>query len=155
MGFSIDICRNTDNVMTVNKTNTTTIAPNVPIDPLSIISQLNPVFVVDYNAAYLNANYIICSFLNRKYFCTVSVDTAGRCVISCAVDYLSSFNLSNCPVHVLRNEKVGINKIPDSKLPIIPNEKEIVSTILKSNFFTKTESNSYLLSVIGGGTNGT
>lgn len=154
MGFSIDICRNTDNVLTVNKTHTTTIAPNVPIDPLSVISQLNPVFVVDYNAAYLNgnANYIICPFLGRKYFCTVSVDTAGRCIISCSVDYMSSFNLSKCPVHVIRNEKVGINKIPDSKLPINPIEKEITSTILQSNFFNKPYVNSYLLAVIGGGT---
>lgn len=151
MAFTINICRTTENNMKVGKSYTT-IETSVPISPLSTIDMLNPVFIVDYHPAYLTANYVTCAFLKRHYHCTVTVDTAQRMILTCHVDYLSSFNLANCPFHCIRNENVGINKIPDSKLPINPIEKEITSTILQSNFFDKPYVNSYLLAVIGGGT---
>lgn len=148
--FTIDIAYTTENNLIVNKSYTT-ILSGVQINPLSTISQENPVFVIDYNAAFLNANYVICSALGRKYFATVSTDTAGRMILTCSCDYLSSFNLSNCPIQVTRNGGIGKpTKYPDTKLPIYPNIKDITS-ITRSNSILTANGGAYVLTVIGGG----
>ena len=127
----------------------TQIGTSITIDPLSTINELNPVFVVSYNSQLLACNYITCSELGRSYFATKSIDTAGRIVFSCTVDYISSFDLSSCPINVVRNGGIGSpTMIPDSKLPINPNKKEVIKTSLYNNLFTKSESYCYLLTVI-------
>lgn len=159
MAFTIDIANTTANPDKYNKTNeTTVIQPNVSISPLSTINQLTPVFVVDYDSRFLNAiaNYIIAPFLGRKYFATVSVDTAGRMVIQCKVDYISSFNLSNCPITVTRNGGIGKpTEIPDNKMPIIPNRKKIDSITvfspdINTTWINDTRSLNYVVTVVGG-----
>lgn len=157
MAFTIDIANTTANPDKYNKTNEITIIqPNVRISPLSTINQLSPVFVVDYDSRFLNANYIIATFLGRKYFATVSVDTAGRMVIQCKVDYISSFNLSNCPITVTRNGGIGKpTEIPDNKLPIIPNRKKIDSITvfspdINTTWINDTRSLNYVVTVVGG-----
>lgn len=148
--FTIDIGYTTDNNLKVNKTYTT-ILTGVQIYPTSTISQENPVFVVDYNAAFLNANYVFCPALGRKYFATISTDTANRMIITCSCDYLSSFNLSNCPIQVTRNGGIGMpTKYPDNKYPIYPSIKDITS-ITRSNSILTANSGAYILTVIGGG----
>lgn len=131
----------------------TSVAAAVTATPTDDMSILSPVLILDYKAAYLRANYVYIDTFNRYYFITGRSVTVGkRIVISCSVDALTSWisGMSNNAITVTRNENIGINKMPDDKLPIIPNEKEITSTILSSSFFTKTDTNSYLLSVIGG-----
>lgn len=157
MAFTIDIANTTANPDKYNKTNeTTVIQPNVHISPLSTINQLTPIFVVDYDSRFLNANYIIATFLGRKYFATVSVDTAGRMVIQCKVDYISSFNLSNCPITVTRNGGIGKpTEIPDNKMPIIPNRKKIDSITvfspdINTTWINDTRSLNYVVTVVGG-----
>lgn len=157
MAFTIDIANTTANPEKYNKTNETTIIQSgVSISPLSTIAQLMPVFVVDYDSRFLNANYIIAPFLGRKYFATVSVDTAGRMVIQCKVDYISSFNLSNCPITVTRNGGIGKpTEIPDNKLPIIPNRKKIDSITvfspdINTTWINDTRSLNYVVTVVGG-----
>jgi hypothetical protein len=147
--FTIDIGYTTENNLKVNKSYTT-ILSGVQIYPTSTISQENPVFVIDYNAAFLNANYVICPALGRKYFATISTDTANRMIITCSCDYLSSFNLSNCPIQVTRNGGIGKpTKYPDNKYPIYPNIKDITS-ITRSNAILTANSGAYILTVIGG-----
>ena len=122
----------------------------VPTDDLDILA---PVVVLDYNTAYLATNYIYIDLFKRFYFITDRAVTIGkRIVITCAVDALMSWvpYMGNNDITVTRSQAAGITKMPDNKLPIIPCEKEITSTVLRSNFFTKTDTNSYLLSVIGG-----
>lgn len=157
MAFTIDIANTTASPDKYNKSNDTTIIQQgVSISPLSTINQLTPVFVVDYDSRYLNANYIIATFLGRKYFATVSVDTAGRMIIQCKVDYISSFNLSNCPITVTRNGGIGRpTEIPDNKLPIIPNRKKIDSITvfspdINTTFINDTRSLNYVVTVVGG-----
>lgn len=157
MAFTIDIANTTANPDKYNKSNDTTIIQSgVSISPLSTINQLTPVFVVDYDSRFLNANYIIAPFLGRKYFATVSVDTAGRLVIQCSVDYISSFNLSKCPITVTRNGGIGKpTEIPDNKLPIIPNRKKIDSITVFSpdidtTWINDTRSLNYVVTVVGG-----
>jgi hypothetical protein len=147
--FTIDIGYTTENNLKVNKSYTT-ILSGVQISPTSTISQENPVFVVDYDSRFLNANYIICSALGRKYFATISTDTANRMIITCSCDYLSSFNLSSCPIQVTRNGGIGKpTKYPDNKYPIYPNIKDITS-ITRSNSILTANGGAYILTVIGG-----
>lgn len=157
MAFTIDIANTTASPDKYNKTNETTIIQQgVSISPLSTINQLTPVFVIDYDSRFLNANYIIATFLGRKYFATVSVDTAGRMILQCKVDYISSFNLSNCPITVTRNGGIGKpTEIPDNKLPIIPNRKKIDSITvfspdINTTFINDTRSLNYVVTVVGG-----
>ena len=154
MSFTINIGYTTDRVDKVNKSFTPlSPAAGVSISPLSSINQLSPVFVVDYNAAYLSANYVVVGApLNRKYYCGVSVDTAGRMVLTCTCDYLSSFNLANCPIQVTRNGGIGKpTDYPDDKFPIKPNQCDITSTIKTTNELDVNISRGYVLTVIGGG----
>lgn len=149
--FTINIGYTTDNIKKVGKT-FTPIQSGVEISPLSTINQLSPVFVVDFDSSFLNANYVECSTLGRKYFCKVSVDTAQRMILTCSVDYLSSFDLSNCPIMVTRNGGIGKpTHYPDSKFPIYPNEKDITS-IIRTNSILTANGGSYVLTVIGGNT---
>lgn len=128
----------------------------ISANPKAGFSMLSPVLVIDYDASYLGANYCYIADFDRYY--TIgepSVYPAQCIVIPCTVDpimsaYGSLTSSENpVPITVLRSESAGINIIPDDKLPIIPNVKDVTSTILTSSFFTKTDTNSYLLSVIG------
>lgn len=155
MAFTIDIGYTTDNTYKVNKT-VSYIAQGVTIHPLSTVSQLSPVFVIDYDSRFLNANYVRATFLGRLYYCTVSVDTAQKMYLSCSVDYLSSFGLSNCPITVTRNGGIGApTEIPDNKLPVIPNRKKIDSITtfspdINSVFINDPRSLNYVVTVVGG-----
>lgn len=156
--MTIDICQTTSDPNVADKTTTTTIIQgSVNIEPTSIISQISPIFIVDYDSRYLTANYIICQELGRKYFCTVSVNTAKRCVISCNVDPLSSFDLSSCIIGVIRNEGIGApTPYVDSKLPVYPSKKNISSIVMQqqsvplNSLLDTSAEDCYLLTVIGG-----
>ena len=151
MAFTIDIGYTTDNNLKVNKS-ATWIQQGVSISPLSVIDQLSPVFVIDRNDSFLNANYVRCTYLGRKYFATVSVDTANSMIITCKVDHLSSFDLSACPITVTRNGGIGRpTDYPDTQYPIKPNQKAITS-ITRSNNILTVNGGQYVLTVIGGGT---
>ncbi len=154
MAFTIDIGYTTDNTYKVNKT-VSYIAQGVLIHPLSTVNQLSPVFVVDYDSRFLNANYVRANFLGRKYLCTVSVDTAQKMYLSCSVDCLSSFALGNCPITVTRNGGIGApTEIPDNKLPVIPNRKDIDSiTVFNSSisdFANDPRALNYVVTTVGG-----
>ena len=134
MAFTIKVGYTADNPQKVNKS-VTWLDSSVSISPLSTINQLNPVFIVDYDSSFLTANYVECTDLGRKYFCTVAVDTAQRMILTCKVDVLSSFDLSECYITVTRNEGIGApTKIPD-RLPVLPNIEEVVSTVASSDYF--------------------
>lgn len=155
MAFSIDIGYTTDNTYKVNKSVTwLTGEGGVSIHPQSVINQLNPVFVIDYNASYLTANYVKATFLGRSYYALISIDSAGRMILSCSVDFLA-YDFSNCDITVTRNENAGINDIPDNKLPVLPNEVENQYITVYNDKLDESanlsESKSYVLCVISGG----
>ena len=151
MAFTIDIGYTIDNNLKVGKS-VTWLKQGVSISPLSIINQLSPVFVIDRDDTLLNANYVKCTYLGRKYFALISVDTAQTMTITCTVDHLSSFDLSACPITVTRCGGLGApTDYPDSKYPIKPNQKAITS-ITRSNNILTVNGGSYILTVIGGGT---
>lgn len=149
--MQIRLCQTNSEAARANKNlSTIDIVNAAPTDDLDILA---PVIVLDYAAAYLAANYVYIDLFKRYYYITDRAVTIGkRIVITCAVDVLMSWvqYMGNNDITVTRSQATGITKMPDNKLPIIPCEKEITSTILRSSFFTKTDVNSYLLSVIGG-----
>ena len=151
MSFSISIATATAPPNKVNRGYS--VIDSVTISPLSSINQLSPVFVIDYDARFLNANYVIATFLSRKYFCTVSIDTAGRMVLTCKVDVLAN-NFNECPLTVTRNGGIGKpTYIPDEKLPILPNRETITSTTAENPYFSSglLDNKCYLVTVINGG----
>lgn len=121
----------------------------VPIAPLS---KLSPVLVLNYDSTYLDANYVYIPLFDRYY--TIGqpeIEPAKSITIPCSVDAVMSAysSLTGQSITALRSQSAGINIIPDSKLPIVPNVKEVTSTILTSSLFDKSDTNSYLLAVIG------
>lgn len=145
----LTIGKTTDHNMKVNKTFSEKIAENVNIEPTSIVNKLNPVFVVANDSRYLDANYVYCSDLDRYYFCVPSVNTGGRVVLTCTIDYLSGIDLSQCPITVLRNGDKP-TKIPDNKFPILPNDETITQTVAVNNDLSPYHDYCYVLTCIGG-----
>ena len=152
MSFTIKIGKTGDNAFKVNKTYTE-LSPQagVTIHPTSTIDQIRPEFIIDYNSAYLTANYVEAAFLGRKYFCTVKVDTGTRMILTCEVDYLSSFDLSECPVTVVRNGGLGApTKIQDTKFPVLPSTETVQQVAIAHEAFTPYGERCYVLQCIGG-----
>lgn len=149
----LTIGKTTDNNMKVNKTFSEIIAKNVSIEPTSIVNKLNPVFVVANDSRYLDADYVYCSDLDRYYFCVPSVNTGGRVVLTCTIDYLSGIDLSDCQITVLRNGPKP-TVIPDNKFPIIPNDETIAQTVAVNNELSPNHEYCYVLTCIGGVQNG-
>ena len=152
MSFYISVGYSTAPPNQVNRPYTL-LAENLEIHPISTIHQLTPVFVIDCNTLLLNANYVVADFLSRKYFCTVSIDTANRMILTCKVDVLAN-DLSNCPITVTRNEGIGKpSYIPDNKLPILPNKESITSTTASNDYFNTgaLQTHCYLVTVVNGG----
>lgn len=131
-----------------DKSSKTAIGTAITIDPLSIIDLLSPVFVISYTAALAACTYVECSDLGRSYFCKPSINTAGQIVLSCSVDYISSFNLDNCPVNVVRNGNIEPNEITDNKLFINPDQYDVTTLSLDSTLFDKDQAYSYVLATV-------
>lgn len=124
--------------------------------PTEKINMISPEFVVDYNAAYLNCNYLYCSDFDRYYFVSnPRFDSGGRLVLPCQLDIRMTANLSirGTSATVTRSESIGNpTQIPDKMLPVNPSKKQITSIVLPetTGLFDTDAEYSYLLTVIGG-----
>ena len=106
--------------------------------PTQIIDELTPVFVIDYNANFLNCNYVYCNEFNKFYFAKKSIDTAGRMIFTCVADSLHTWHeqIKNCTATVIRSESEGKpTGIPDKQLPINPNKQEVLSILFDKKPF--------------------
>lgn len=128
----------------------------ITIKPTEKLSLISPVFEIDFDAAYMTANYLYCDSFDRYYYITdARVNTAQRLELECMVDVRQSFSaaLKNSEVTVIRNEKIKYpTQIQDNKLPVNPSRKIITSIVIPEidNSFSTSASYSYLLTVIGG-----
>ena len=121
---------------------------------------LTPSFVAAYNAAYLTCNYVVSSTLGKSYYVKdITITSSGQMIISCYVDVRATFanGIKNSTGVVLRAESIGKpTKYPDSKLPIYPNNKQILTITMPetSGTFTTNPTSPndyvYLLTCIGG-----
>ena len=149
--LTIDIGTTADNTYKLDK-NIVWTRTGIDIYPQSPVSRGAPVFVVDRNDAFLTCNYV--KYLGMYYFIrNISVDTAQRMTITCTIDPLTTFKdeILNCKITALRNGGIGHpTKIPDSKLPILPNEERIEQTVATNSSLTYNGTYNYVLTVIGG-----
>lgn len=121
----------------VNKT-LTKIGTQKTIRIYDSIDIISPVFVLDYNADLLTANYLYCGNLARYYFINnITLDIGKRMYISCSEDVLMTFRtqLLNCECCVMRNEN-ALGEVVDDKLPIAPNKVAIEGEVLTCNTLT-------------------
>lgn len=149
--LTIDIGTTADNVFKLDK-DITWARTGIGIYPTSAVSRDNPVFVIDRNDTLLTCNYV--KYLDMYYYiCDISADTAQRMTIHCTIDPLTTFkdDILNCEITALRNGGIGHpTKIPDSKLPILPNEERIEQTVATNGSLTYNGTYNYVLTVIGG-----
>lgn len=92
------------------------------IDIYDNVNIINPVFIINYNTSFLNCNYCYVNELNRYYYVDISLDSAKRMILNCAVDVLMSFknDILNSDCTVIRSESIGKpTYIIDDKLPIM------------------------------------
>lgn len=153
MSFYIHIGTTSDNVMKVNKTYIeSSPTGGVEIDPTSRIDIIKPEFIINYNSNYLTCNYVEAPFLGgRKYFAKIAVENGKRMIITCTVDFLSSFDIRNCPLTVVRNGGLGVpTKIQDSKFPVLPNTETVKQVPIAHTAFTPYGERCYVLQCIGG-----
>lgn len=158
MSYTINIGTTSDDVRKYKKTvswiESEGAAKEITIAATSVVDQLEPVFIVDYDAAYLTCNYVYCQALGLSYFCRVSENTAKRIVFTCTVDPLS-VDVDNCKINVVRNGGIGApTKIQDSKLPVISGEQELMQTVAENSALSSSATWCYVLTVIGGGSSG-
>ena len=142
MNVSLYNC--TDDPRVVDKTLTSPIS--VTATPLQSCSIYTPRLILAYTDALKSVNYMYISDFNRFYFITnINVTPGGQIEITGSVDVLMSFRtaIRNCAATIVRSESIGApTMIPDSKLPINPVKKELLTAV--KNFRTKP-GNMYLV----------
>ena len=118
--MTINLYSTSDDPRKVSKT-LTTIASSVVCKPAEPCSMLEPRILLNYSASYNGANYIYISDFDSYYFAEKTLVTGGELLLTCKLDPLMSFGLSNIDVTVVRSEIAGVNYVKDSQLPIDPN----------------------------------
>lgn len=119
---------------------------------VSLIHEFNiltPVLIFTKSNFNFNANYIYIPQYNRYYFINdITTSSGNRVQINCSIDVLKTYatQIKNAPCVVVRSESVGINQIPDEKLPIAPNQYFFEGIDLRGNYPENTGSG-YVISV--------
>lgn len=135
--MNVTLYKTSDDMRKVNKT-LTTIGTQKTLTIYDSIDIISPVFVLDYNADLLTANYLYCGNLARYYFINnITLDSGKRMYISCSEDVLMTFRtqLLKCECCVMRNEN-ALGEVVDDKLPIAPNRVAIEGEVLTCNTLT-------------------
>lgn len=123
------------------------------------VSILSPVFIMNYNAALLSANFVYCETFGRYYFIEdITAISGGRLSIACKVDTLYTYRVSigNVPAIATRSETAGHTEITDNKLPIAKNKEVKLYEFTGGDFNIDTAANTdynFVLNIMGGGAN--
>lgn len=136
--MNVTLYKTSDDMRKVNKT-LTTIGTQKTLTIYDSIDIISPVFVLDYNADLLTANYLYCGNLARYYFINdITLDSGKRMYISCSEDVLMTYKtqLLNCECCVMRNEN-ALGEVVDDKLPIAPNRVAIEGEVLTCSTLTE------------------
>lgn len=129
MSLTVDILSTTDDPRVVSKT-TTTIA-SVTAKPTDACSVLYPVLLLQYSGSLAAANYMYISAWGRYYYIDrIKLLPGNQIEIAGSVDVLKTYDteIRSCTATVIRSESIGApTMIPDNKLPINPNKKELLT----------------------------
>ena len=138
-----------------NCANVGTVINAVPTDDMS---ELQPKIIINYDSAYLAANYVYIALFDKYYKIDKKAVTIGKkIVLDCTIDAVMSYynSILNCDITVIRNGGLGQpTKIQDNKFPVIPNEQELMQTVSTNVSLANTAEYSYVITVIGGAANG-
>ena len=123
-----------------------------PGEPCSI---LTPTIILNYDDTYISANYAYISAWGRYYFLNPPIMLTGRRLqFNGSVDPLMSWhqNILDIDCTVVRSESVGVNYMPDSKLPVDPSRSFVEGILFPNDPLTPdtTDSYFYVLTVNGG-----
>lgn len=145
----------TDAPNTVKKT-LTQIGTSKAIMPTQAIDVLSPDIIIAYSEPFLAANMCYIDLFQRYYFCKPETDTAGRLILHCNVDVLTTYGrqLASCPCNVIRNEFAEKRYMIDKKLPVDSSRYWIEGKYLPGDVFkyasdTPTSQYKYILLVNG------
>lgn len=148
--MTINLYSTSDDPRKVTKT-LTTIASGIsckPSDPCSLIA---PRLLLDYSSTYAGTNYIYITDFQRYYFAELTLITGRELQLSCKLDPLMSFDLTDIEVLAVRSESAGVNFVPDSKLPIDPSRCFVQGILFPDQPLSGGSSGlDYLLTVNGG-----
>ena len=117
--MNIKLYSTTDDPRMINKT-LSLIAENVSCKPAAPFNLITPNILLDYSSSYNAVNYIYLDDFDRYYFAELSLISGRELQLSCKLDPLMSFDLSNVSIMAIRSESAGVNYVPDHELPIDP-----------------------------------
>ena len=117
--MNISLYSTTDDPRMINKT-LSLIAENVSCKPAAPFNLITPNILLDYSSSYNSVNYVYISDFDRYYFAELSLISGRELQLSCKLDPLMSFDLSNVGIMAIRSESAGVNYVPDHELPIDP-----------------------------------
>lgn len=139
----------------ISSASTIALVEGISVAPTERLDILDPVFILDFNSAYLRANYLYCDTFLRYYYIRSAVQTGKKLELRCSVDVRQTYaaGIRASTGTIIRAEDKGSPTIyPDSKFPVNPGKKYITSIVLPET--SKTMGTdipySYLLTVIGG-----
>lgn len=130
------------------------IAQGVNISPTSSLAKRTPVFVIDYNEALVNANYLYCPLFQRYYYIEdISLEIGKTMTLTCRADPAMSFLKDNYIYVVglvMRASGLSATHFSDDKLPVDPVQKNYYSLYFynESNYPLTAQSNNYVIDVI-------
>ena len=135
---------------TVDKTSSlTAIASSVPITPTAALDTMDPKIIIDYNPAYIAANYIQIPAFGKYYFAEPpTVEVGKRITFRCTEDVLMSLKdyIGAIPATVIRSESIGApTSIKDSKQPVDPHRVEYKSILFPKKFSLDPNNENFLL----------
>ena len=137
MKLNVNIYKTSDDNRVCNKALTPILT--ITATPTEKLNTLKPVFIVEYKASILNANYCYIPTLGRYYYITdITLEKGNRLIIECEVDVLKTYyiQLLNCKATVIRSESEGKpTPIIDKTLPINPNKEEVLSILFDKQPF--------------------
>lgn len=120
--------------------------------PTDDCDMLYPTLILGYDSNIMTCNYAKITDWGMYYFLNnKTLLTGGRMMITLAVDVLTTYDadIRNCPCCITRNENIGINWVPDDKLPY--NTEITFSQPTQGQFstpFTRSPDNPWILTVI-------
>ena len=133
MALTITLYTSTADPKTVDKTSGLTQLgiSTITATPTNDIDILAPVVLLNYNSTFLAANYAYISEFGRYYYVNDKTVKPGESMtLTMSVDPLMSFKSSilSAKACITRSESIGgPTEIPDNRLPVDPNKKEILS----------------------------
>lgn len=133
MSLTVLLLSSADDPRVLDKTFTT--ISTVSAQPTENCSLIAPTITIAYNSSLIGVTHFYVAEWGKYFFVTsLSVSPGAKTMISGSVDFLTTYNddIRNCMATVVRSESVGApTMIPDTKLPINPNKKELKTAVYR------------------------